>query len=81
MTGTSTTNRLPAEEVEKIFAKKVAGESLAAEEQKALEDHLFWYAVRKATECGLPVKLHTGYYVGRKLHAARPVEAKCTVGM
>ncbi len=30
-----------------------------------MEDHLFWYAVRKATEHKLPVKLHTGYYAGQ----------------
>jgi uncharacterized protein len=56
--------QVAAEAVEKVFRKKVAGESLTPQEQKALEDHLFWYAVRKATACGLPVKLHTGYYAG-----------------
>jgi predicted TIM-barrel fold metal-dependent hydrolase len=30
-----------------------------------LEDHLFWYAVAKATAHHLPVKLHTGYYAGQ----------------
>lgn len=30
-----------------------------------MEDHLFWHAVRKATEHKLPVKLHTGYYAGQ----------------
>jgi uncharacterized protein len=56
--------QVAAEAVEKTFRKKVAEESLTAQEQKALEDHLFWYAVRKATAYGLPVKLHTGYYAG-----------------
>ncbi len=54
--------QVPAEKVEKIFKKKAAGESLSDAERKALEDHLFWQAVQKATACKLPVKLHTGYY-------------------
>ncbi len=56
--------QVPAEEVETSFAKRVEGQPLTADEQKAIEDHLFWYAVRKATEHDLPVKLHTGYYAG-----------------
>ncbi|MGQ9761176.1 MAG: amidohydrolase family protein [Thermogutta sp.] len=52
------------ERAEPLFAKRLKGEALNAEEQKALEDHLFWYAVKKATENHLPVKLHTGYYAG-----------------
>jgi predicted TIM-barrel fold metal-dependent hydrolase len=56
--------RTPAEEVEKAFLKKINKEPMTPAEQKALEDHLFWYAVDRATEMGLPVKLHTGYYVG-----------------
>ncbi len=54
-----------AEKVEPIFKKRLANESLTAQERKALEDHLFWYAVKKATEHKLPVKLHTGYYAGQ----------------
>jgi uncharacterized protein len=57
-------HEVAAEAVEKSFQKRVAGQSLRPAEQKALEDHLFWYAVRKATACKLPVKLHTGYYAG-----------------
>jgi len=56
--------QVPAEKVEGIFKKRLANEPLAGEERKALEDHLFWQAVRKATEHKLPVKLHTGYYAG-----------------
>lgn len=56
--------KVPQERAEPIFAKRLRGEVLSPEEQKALEDHLFWYAVRKATENHLPVKLHTGYYAG-----------------
>jgi predicted TIM-barrel fold metal-dependent hydrolase len=57
--------QIPAEKVEAVFKKRLANEPLTAEERKALEDHLFWQAVRKATEHKLPVKLHTGYYAGQ----------------
>jgi len=57
--------QVPAEKVEAIFKKRVANEPLTAQERKALEDHLFWYAVQKATDHKLPVKLHTGYYAGQ----------------
>jgi len=56
--------KVPPERAEPVFAKRLSGQPVSAEEQKALEDHLFWYAVGKATEHGLPVKLHTGYYAG-----------------
>jgi len=52
----------PAEQVEAIFRKHIEKRPLTGEERKMLEDHLFWYAVNKATEQNLPVKLHTGYY-------------------
>lgn len=55
----------PAEQVEAIFKKRIAKRPLTGEERKMLEDHLFWYAVGKATEHNLPVKLHTGYYAGQ----------------
>ncbi|MFB3903149.1 MAG: amidohydrolase family protein [Acidobacteriota bacterium] len=55
---------VPAEQVEGIFKKKLNKDPLTADEQTRLQDHLFWYSVRKATECNLPVKLHTGYYTG-----------------
>jgi predicted TIM-barrel fold metal-dependent hydrolase len=57
--------QVPAEKVEAVFKKRIANEPLTGEERKALEDHLFWYAVGKATEHKLPVKLHTGYYAGQ----------------
>ena len=57
--------QVPAEKAEAIFKKRLANEPLTGEERKALEDHLFWYAVEKATEHKLPVKLHTGYYAGQ----------------
>jgi len=62
--------KVPAEKAESIFKKKLDKESLSGQEQKALEDHLFWYAVEKATEHNLPVKLHTGYYAG---HSRMPL--------
>jgi len=45
--------------------KVLDGAPVPPEERKALEDHLFWYSVRKATEYQLPVKIHTGYYAGQ----------------
>ncbi len=63
----------PAEEADKPFRKKLQKEPLAPAEQKALEDHLFWYAVGRATEMGLPVKLHTGYYAGHRQMPLRRV--------
>ncbi|MEN6575204.1 MAG: amidohydrolase family protein [Phycisphaerales bacterium] len=57
--------QVPAEKVEGIFKKRLANESLTGGERKDLEDHLFWQAVRRATEHKLPVKLHTGYYAGQ----------------
>lgn len=39
--------------------------ALGSEDLKALQDFLFRYCVGKAGECGLPVKLHTGYLAGR----------------
>ncbi|MBN2327599.1 MAG: amidohydrolase family protein [Candidatus Omnitrophica bacterium] len=56
---------VPAEEAEAPFKKRLQGESLSGAERKKIEDHLFWYSVRKATEHNLPVKLHTGYYAGQ----------------
>jgi predicted TIM-barrel fold metal-dependent hydrolase len=53
------------EKVAGVFQKKVKGQPMNHDEEKTLEDHLFWYAVEKATENNLPVKLHTGYYAGQ----------------
>jgi predicted TIM-barrel fold metal-dependent hydrolase len=66
--------RTPAEEVEKAFLKKLNKEPMTPAEQKALEDHLFWYTVDRATEIDLPVKLHTGYYVGHGQMPLRRVQ-------
>jgi predicted TIM-barrel fold metal-dependent hydrolase len=56
---------IDAEKAAPIFKKKLDEQSLTPEEKKLLEDHLFWYSVKKATESQLPVKLHTGYHAGR----------------
>ncbi|UCG58588.1 MAG: amidohydrolase family protein [Phycisphaerales bacterium] len=58
-------DQVPAETVEGTFKRRLANERLGSRQRKAIEDHLFWYAVRKATEYNLPVKLHTGYYAGQ----------------
>lgn len=57
--------QVPAEKAEDVFKKKCDKQSVSPDEEKTLEDHLFWYAVKKATEHNLPVKLHTGYYAGQ----------------
>jgi len=56
--------QIPAEKASPIFKKLINGEKLPQNEQKMVEDHLFWYAVKKSTEFNLPVKIHTGYYAG-----------------
>jgi predicted TIM-barrel fold metal-dependent hydrolase len=55
---------VPAEEAAPLFKRVAKGEELSAAERKALEDHLMWRCVAKASEQGLPVKLHCGYYAG-----------------
>ncbi len=57
--------QVPAKKAEAVFKKKLNKQNPTPQEQKGLEDHLFWYAVDKATEHNLPVKLHTGYYAGQ----------------
>ncbi|MBP1601449.1 MAG: hypothetical protein H6Q06_1600 [Acidobacteria bacterium] len=55
---------VPAEQVQAIFKSRLNHDPLANADRKRLEDHLFWYCVRRATEHELPVKIHTGYYAG-----------------
>jgi uncharacterized protein len=57
--------RVDAAVAEPIFQKILKGEPVSAQDRRLLEDHLFWQAVDRATEAGLPVKLHTGYYAGQ----------------
>jgi len=56
--------RVPKEKAAPVFLKRLNKENMSADEKKLLEDHLFWYAVDKATEHNLPIKLHTGYFAG-----------------
>jgi len=56
--------KVPPERAEPVFRKVLAKDLVGPEERKLLEDHLFWHCVGKATEHGLPVKLHAGYYAG-----------------
>jgi predicted TIM-barrel fold metal-dependent hydrolase len=56
---------VPAERAAEPFRKLVAGEPVGEADRKAVDDHLFWYCVRKATAARLPVKIHTGYYAGQ----------------
>ena len=55
---------VPAERAAPVFKQVLNHEPVTAAERKDLEDHLFWYCVRRATAHGLPVKLHLGYYAG-----------------
>ncbi|NWG13985.1 MAG: amidohydrolase family protein [Acidobacteria bacterium] len=55
---------VPAEQVQTVFKSRLNGDPIGNADRKRLEDHLFWYCVRKATEYELPVKIHTGYYAG-----------------
>ena len=47
-----------------LFARHLRAERLEPAERKALEDHLFRYCLDRASERGLPVKLHCGHYAG-----------------
>jgi predicted TIM-barrel fold metal-dependent hydrolase len=66
---------VPAERVEAAFRKQLDGDPVDWPEAKAVQDHLFWYCVRRATEHDLPVKLHTGYYAG---HDSMPIDRLAT---
>ncbi|MBU0639514.1 MAG: amidohydrolase family protein [Planctomycetes bacterium] len=63
--------QVPAEQAEPVLKRVLEEAPVSAEDRKLLEDHLFWYAVEQATQHELPVKLHTGYYVG---HNYMPLE-------
>lgn len=52
--------RVEAENTDDIFLKKINSQEITVVEEKLLQDYLFWYCVDKATELGLPIKLHTG---------------------
>jgi predicted TIM-barrel fold metal-dependent hydrolase len=44
-----------------FFSKRFSGQELTKNEEKILQDYLFWYVVGLATKNKLPVKLHTGH--------------------
>ncbi len=54
--------KVKADKVDKIFLKRINSQKTGFIEEKLLQDHLFWYCVDKATEYGLPVKMHTGQW-------------------
>ncbi len=64
-------DRVEKSAAEPLFARLARGEALTPGEVKALQDYLMRYCLGKATEHGLPVKLHTGFYAG---HARMPLE-------
>ncbi|MBK6963143.1 MAG: amidohydrolase family protein [Bacteroidales bacterium] len=72
--------RVEAGEVEKIFIRKISVQIISPEEEKKLQDHLFWYCVDKATEYGLPVKMHTGQWAMNnvmKMHWVKDNPSDC----
>lgn len=56
--------KVSASEAAPLFERFARKDSLSPAEMQALQDYLFHYCVSKATDYGLPVKLHTGYYAG-----------------
>jgi predicted TIM-barrel fold metal-dependent hydrolase len=54
--------RVPPEKAEAVYSRTQRKDPVSPAERKLLEDHLFWYAVDKAIEYQLPVKMHTGYH-------------------
>lgn len=66
---------VPKDVAAPLFERHACGEELAWPEMKALQDHLFRRCVSLATEYGLVVKLHTGYYAGANYMALDRVGA------
>ena len=65
--------RVEPEVAEPHFVRMLGGETLAADERKLVEDHLFWVCVDQATGNRLPVKIHTGYLAGDRLAQFRRI--------
>jgi uncharacterized protein len=61
----------PADTVEKTFKAMLDKIPITDQQEKSIQDHLFWYAVNKATEHNLPVKIHIGYIGGNRMPLAR----------
>jgi predicted TIM-barrel fold metal-dependent hydrolase len=56
--------KVDAGAAQELFKLRIENKPMNPQQQKDLEDHLFWCAVDAATRHNLPVKLHTGYYAG-----------------
>jgi len=72
--------RVEPGEVEEIFIRKINRQIIDPLEEKKLQDHLFWYCVDKATQYGLPVKMHTGQWAMNNvmnMHWVRDNPADC----
>lgn len=58
-------DNIPMEQAVPLFERYLGDRRNVTDgEKKALQDHLWRYCVQRATEHGLPVKLHTGSYGG-----------------
>ena len=68
---TSTTSRSPPRRPTDLFKQRLANEPLTAEERKALEDHLFWYAVRQGHRAQPAGQAAHRLLCRPELHAAR----------
>jgi hypothetical protein len=53
--------KIDFEKAKPLFKEKLSGIKLSESEEKQIQDYLFWYVVDRATQEGLPIKLHTGY--------------------
>ena len=71
----------PADKVEDTFRQKAQGQPVGPDEQKALEDHLFWYAVQQAADA--PVAGEAAHRVLRRTewNAAVPFDPECRIGL
>jgi predicted TIM-barrel fold metal-dependent hydrolase len=72
--------RTGSREVEEVFIRKLKLQTITPGEEKKLQDHLFWYCVDKATEYGLPVKMHTGQWAmnnAMNMHWVKDNPADC----
>jgi uncharacterized protein len=54
--------KVQTKNAESIFLKRINSQEISFIDEKLLQDHLFWYCIDKATEYGLPVKMHTGQW-------------------
>ena len=71
----------PSEKAAEVFKKKVQVQAVSPDDQKALEDHLFWYAVRKATENRTAGETAHRLLRGAERNAALAVDSQCGFGL